>query len=99
MSKPELKRATVMNTLRTLRLALATIHWSALRLDRADREWTAGLGAMESALRNQPDDNPLRGELDNARPERVHAAGRIVPEQARPAQGHRVSMGGGLAGP
>ncbi len=40
---------------------------SALRLDQADREWTAGMSAMEAALRDQPDDGPLRSELDNAR--------------------------------
>ena len=42
-------------------------HWQALRLDQADREWNAGLSAMEAALRAQPNDSPLRSELDNAR--------------------------------
>jgi serine/threonine protein kinase len=49
------------------RLALAAIPWKALRLDQADREWNAGLSAMEAALRAQPDDSPLQSELDNAR--------------------------------
>ena len=49
------------------RLALGTLHWKALRLDRADREWTAALRDMEAALRDEPDDSPARDELDNAR--------------------------------
>jgi serine/threonine protein kinase/predicted Zn-dependent protease len=49
------------------RLALAAILWKTLRIDQADREWTAGFGDMEAALRDQAGDSPLRSELDNAR--------------------------------
>jgi tetratricopeptide (TPR) repeat protein len=47
-------------------LALAAIPWKTLRLEEADREWSAGLRAMDAALRAWPDDGLLQSELDNA---------------------------------
>ena len=48
-------------------MALAKVHLSTLRLDQADRERTASLREMESALRGVPAESELWVELDNAR--------------------------------
>ena len=47
-------------------LALGTVHWKAVRLDLADREWTTGLRGMEAAIRGEPEDSALWNELTNA---------------------------------
>ena len=56
-------------------LALGAAHFRALELDQADRDWSAGTSEMEAALRKEPNDSPLRSELDCAR---VNVADRLL---------------------
>jgi tetratricopeptide (TPR) repeat protein len=48
-------------------IASGAVHWRALRLSLADSEWLTGLSLMEAALQDEPEDNPARNDLDQAR--------------------------------
>jgi serine/threonine protein kinase/Flp pilus assembly protein TadD len=47
-------------------LALGTVDWRAFQLASADREWKAGLSAMEAALRDEAADSSLWTDLEKA---------------------------------